>query len=273
MRAFFTPRWILTTLLVLAAVGVLIRLGFWQVERLEQRRAFNRRVLTQQSLPPFDFNRERTPADGALFDMEYRQAIVQGSYDHSQEVLLRNQIWQNQLGFHVLTPLQITGSSQAILVDRGWVPFDQATPARRARFNEPGTVTVRGVLRRPQTRPDLGGVPDPTFTAGETRLDAWNIVNLERIRQQVNLPLLAVYLQQAPEPGWERLPYRSQPELELSEGPHQGYALQWFFFAALLAGGYPVFVRRQLHSASSTTGPKPAAQGREYVQHTPDRLS
>jgi cytochrome oxidase assembly protein ShyY1 len=33
--------------------------------------------------------------------------------------------------------------------------------------------------------------------------------------------------------------------LDLSEGPHLGYALQWFSFVALLGIGYPFFIRRQ----------------------------
>jgi len=41
------------------------------------------------------------------------------------------------------------------------------------------------------------------------------------------------------------LPYRSAPDLELTEGPHMGYAIQWFTFAVLLLGGYPVFVNRE----------------------------
>jgi surfeit locus 1 family protein len=41
------------------------------------------------------------------------------------------------------------------------------------------------------------------------------------------------------------LPYRTQPKLELSEGPHMGYAMQWFTFAALLGIGYPFFIKRQ----------------------------
>ena len=40
-------------------------------------------------------------------------------------------------------------------------------------------------------------------------------------------------------------PIPFQPEIELTEGPHMGYALQWFTFAAILFFGYPFFVRKQ----------------------------
>ena len=46
--------WVLTTLLAVLGVAVLIRLGLWQLDRLEERRAFNRRVLgrTRRSNEP-----------------------------------------------------------------------------------------------------------------------------------------------------------------------------------------------------------------------------
>ncbi len=252
--SFFSWRWLLTTLLVITAVGVLIRLGIWQLDRLAQRRAFNARVEAQLTAPELNLN-QALPLDG-LYDMEYRTVEVTGQYDFSQEVLLRNQAWQNQPGFHVLTPLMIEGRSESVLVDRGWIPYDQAQKLQA--FQEPGLVTVTGMLRRPQSKPDFGGVPDATLAPGQTRLDAWNIVNLERIQQQVDMPLLPVYLQQAPDPAWTSLPYRSLPELELTEGPHQGYALQWFTFAAILALGYPYFVWRQLHGPVTNSQPATA---------------
>ena len=40
---------------------------------------------------------------------------------------------------------------------------------------------------------------------------------------------------------------KPQPEaLTLDEGPHLGYALQWFSFAAILVVIYGIFLRQQL---------------------------
>lgn len=250
IKKLLTPRWILTTLLAIAGVLLLIRLGIWQLDRLEWRRAFNARVSAQLNAPLLDLDKG-VPL-GQLYDMEYRSVTVRGEYDPSQEVLLRNQVWQDRLGFHVLTPLKIEGSDYAVLVDRGWIPFDQAGQDLRAQFDELGVVQVSGMIRRGQAKPDFGGVPDPTLQPGETRLDAWNVVNLARIQQQVDLQLLPVYIQQAPEPGWTSLPYRSLPEIELSEGSHFSYAIQWFTFAAILGLGYPFFLRRQLMGRSES---------------------
>ena len=234
----FSRRWILSTLLVIAAMAVMIRLGIWQLDRLEKRRQFNARVLAQVNQPPLTLTGQALGAD--LASMEYRTVSVDGEYDHTQEVALRNQAWNDQIGVHLLTPLKIAGSDQAVLVDRGWVPVQDFNSHDWSQYTEPGEVRVTGVIRASSSTPDFGKRADP---AG--RLDVWNFANVQRIAEQVSYPLLSIYIQQAPDPSWSSLPHRSQPELDLTEGPHLGYAFQWFTFAAILGLGYPFFIRRQ----------------------------
>lgn len=239
----FSRRWRLATLLVIAGAGLCVRLGMWQLDRLEQRRAFNGRVQEQINQPPLTLSGDALQQD--LYNMEYRQVVVRGKYDHTQEIALSNQYWENQWGVHLITPLLISDEQQAILVDRGWIPGAEYQTQDWSKYREPGEVVVRGILRRPHSKAELGGRTDPTPIPGDTLRKTWNFVNIEQLARQISYPLLPAYIQQAPDPTWNGLPYRSQPELELSEGPHMSYALQWFTFAILLIVGYPYFIRRQ----------------------------
>ena len=248
MRELLRPRWILTTILVLAAAWVLIQLGFWQLDRLELRRANNAQVRLGLSLPELDLNSD-LPAD--LPAMEYRQVVVTGRYDFSQQVVLRNQVLEGQAGYHLLTPLLIEGRERSVLVDRGFIPLADGDPQAVQRYAQPGRVTVRGQILRSQPEPRFAGVPDPALQPGQTRLEAWNFVNLERISLQVAPPLLDVYLLAAPEAALSNAPARTPLEIDLSEGPHAGYAAQWFIFAAILLMGYPFYVRSQLRPRTS----------------------
>jgi surfeit locus 1 family protein len=241
-------QWILTTLLVVLAMGVMARLGIWQLDRLEQRRSFNARVQAQLDQPALDLSQalqEGAASRRELEGMEYREVFVSGEYDPSQEVILRNQAWENQLGVHLFTPLKIAGSEQTILVNRGWAPFDDFTQGNLSRYREEGQVTVRGVIRASQEKPELGRAVDPTPGPGGQRLDAFLAANVERIAQQVPYPLLPVYIQQSADPAWSGPPHRAELELALTEGSHLGYALQWFSFALILGIGYPFYVRRE----------------------------
>lgn len=243
LRRMVSRRWLLATVLVLAGVALCVRLGIWQLDRLEQRRAFNARVQAQMDKPPLSLSSSTLEDD--LYNMEYRPVTVIGTYDFNQEIAIINQSYGNEWGVHLLTPLIISGTDQAILVDRGWIPHQDYLSGDWSKFTEPGKVVVEGVLRRPQSKAEIGGRIDPTPAPGEARRTAWNFVNIEQIGKQISHPLLGAYIQQAPNPAWTGLPYRTQPEVEITEGPHMGYALQWFSFATLLGVGYPFFIRRQ----------------------------
>ncbi|RME88340.1 MAG: SURF1 family protein [Anaerolineae bacterium] len=243
LRAMFSRRWLGTSLLVLLGAAVCVRLGFWQLDRLAQRRAFNAHVEAMWAAPPLSLPEQ---AGEDLTTMEYRSAEVEGEYDFEHQVALRNRYWRGQPGYHLLTPL-VMADGHAILVERGWIPAGgNAHPEDWRKYDEPGTVRVRGIIRLGQSRPDLGGVPDPELSEGQERLDFWNLVNPERVAAQVPYPLLPVYLQLDPDPNDVTPPIPYQPEIELSEGPHLGYAGQWFTFAALLLFGYPFYLRKRL---------------------------
>lgn len=262
---FLTPRWILLSLLVIAVVGLFTRLGFWQLDRLAQRRASNARVKANLAAPVLNLN-DGFPSD-RLPAMEYRAAQVTGEFDYSQQVAQRNQMWQGQVGVHLLTPLKITGTSQWILVDRGWIPYTDDSPAKWAKYDPPGAVTVYGRLRLEQSESGFLVAADPFPTPGHERILLWNRINIERIGVQTTGQLLPVYFEAAPGTGTPTLPYRAFSAVDLSEGPHLSYAVQWFIFAAALALGFPVFVWYQLMKRSGAPTVKSGEFERKGMNH------
>lgn len=246
-----TPRWIMTTLLVVVAVGVMIRLGFWQLDRLEWRRGLNQRIVSQLNAPPLNLN-ENMPVT-QFFDMEYRMVQVSGIYDYEHEFLWRNQVWDNQAGYHLFTPLRIEGTDWVVYVNRGWIPLGESDTERRIKYRQEGSVLLSGMIRRPMPKPNLGGVADPPYDPNLPTPEAWNWIDLERWRAETGLNLLPVWIQEAPNGAALQPPYPSLPDIEITEGPHFGYALQWFSFAAILALGYPFFVRKQIENKTETS--------------------
>jgi len=244
----FTRKWIFTTALVLAGTALCIRLGIWQLDRLEQRRAFNSHFVSLRAMEPLDLNLEQ-PEN--LDDMEWRSVQVTGEYDFVNQVALRNQYYGDQYGYHLLTPLRFDGaqrglfSGKAVLVDRGFIPADgNAASADWRKYDEPGTVTVRGQIRLGQTKPAFGGVADALPENG-VRLEIWNNADITRIALQLPYPILHVFVQPVVDENDMEPPIPYQPVIELTEGSHFGYALQWFTFAAILFVGYPFFLRKQ----------------------------
>jgi surfeit locus 1 family protein len=239
----FARKWILATLLVVAGSAGLARLGIWQLDRLTEQRAFNTHYLATSVLPVLTIA-STPPID--LTQMEYRPVEVVGKYDADHQVVLRNQYHNDQPGYFLLTPLLLSDGT-AILIERGWIPaVGNETPLDWHQYDQSGTIKVEGILRLGQTQPEIGGVPDPTLAPGQTHLDAWNLVNVERIAQQVPYKMPPVFVQPNLEPDRTQPPYPYQPDIVIDEGSHFDYAMQWFAFATILFFGYPlIYLRKQ----------------------------
>lgn len=236
----FQRKWLLLTVLVFAGTALCIRLGIWQLDRLEQRRAFNTQFESARARPTLDLNQEQ-PEN--ISQMEWRPVEVSGEYDFANQVAVRNQYYGNQYGYHLLTPLVI--NDEAIFVDRGWIPAeDNSAPADWRRYDEPGSVMVSGQIRLGRGKPAIGGVADSLPEDG-SRLQVWNNADITKIAAQMPYPMLPVYIQPAVDANDTEPPIPFQPTIELTEGPHFGYALQWFTFATILFFGYPFFLRKQ----------------------------
>jgi surfeit locus 1 family protein len=242
-------RWM--TLLVIAGALLCGRLGIWQLDRLAQRRALNASIDARMA-------QALLPLTGAPLDpeaLDYRQVEVRGVYDPAQEILLRNRELDGVPGVHVVTPLRLSdgglstdsGPAVAVLVDRGWLPLDRSSPEARRAFDQPGEVVVRGIARRSQE--GSGGPQESPLGPGQTRRDAWFRLDIPRIEQQLGYRLLPLFVEAQPAPGDAALPRRT-PTTDLGEGPHLGYAIQWFAFAMILLVGYAAFVYQGMRLSS-----------------------
>lgn len=248
LALLFSRRWWWKTIIVLLAMGTMAALGFWQLDRLDQRRAFNQQRSAALSASPIDLSDLPLPQG----DLRDRQAVAQGEFDYARQIAIRNQSFTGQPGFHLVTPLLISGSDKAVLVNRGWIPVAEANPAAWRTLDEQHDGPLLGILQPTRRRPDgtVSDIPKDTV-AGWYRLD------VEAIGQTLPYKLLPVVLQLTPGNGIdlnsgrprargnsEALPYRIEPDVSLSEGNHFSYALQWFGFAVTAAVVYISVARR-----------------------------
>ena len=233
-RLLLRPRWVGLTVFAIAVVAVCARLGVWQLDRLEERRVFNDRSAAGLAAAPAPLE-ELLEGDDAL---PYRRAIATGRYDTEHEVILYGRSLDGQAGNHVLTPL-VLADGRAVIVDRGWVPFEMDEPPVAA-APPSGVVDVEGPLFA--TEPGGAGSIQP----GEDRVTTVRTVDIEAIDDDLPYGLVRWFLQlQSQSPAPEELPVPASPP-ELTEGPHLGYAFQWFAFAMIAAVGYVILVRREV---------------------------
>jgi surfeit locus 1 family protein len=238
------------TIIIILAVGVLCRLGVWQLERHAEREQQNIQIRAGLQQAPLVLLAGSPELDEAL---DYRRVTVRGTFDPAHDVLLRNRSLDGATGYHLITPLRLSGSEQAIMIDRGWIPLALADEAQRRALPTPtGEVSITGVTRIAQR----GERPaDPPLTADRPRLERWFWMDLERMQQQMPYRLAPFSIVQEPAAAdGGRLP-RPVAVGDLGAGPHLGYAIQWFSFAIIFAVGYAVIVRRAMRRRGQAATP------------------
>lgn len=249
----------LLTALVAIAVVVMVRLGFWQLDRSHAKRASNSLITARQEVPPSPLAELLPPGAGApeAESIVWRNVTVAGAYKVEDEVLVQRA--NNGVpGFWVVTPL-VARDGAAVAVSRGWIPVTAGDGGSPEQYAPPsGEVTVTGLVQASER--DVG---QQAAGPSGAKPKALMRVDVARLQQGVAYPLRPVWIQlreQHPA-GTHALPVTVAP-VPLDEGPHLSYAGQWFIFATLTVVVYPLAIRRGARTreakAAASLEPEPS---------------
>ncbi|QGG79177.1 SURF1 family protein [Litorivicinus lipolyticus] len=221
-----------TTLFVMLFLPVFVALGFWQLDRAEQKRAIEREFGAKKDLAPVTLEQALVQPDP-----NYTRVALRGQLLSHQPVLLDNRLRDGTPGIEVLVPL--VAGAQTVLVNLGFLAkaTDMSVPPLPVLPS--GNLNVTGYLYRPdKDRFVLGESIDTGFPLLLQRMD-WG-----RVSGGLGRELLPWQLRVGPEqPGSFDTAWTIAVG---SPSKHQGYAFQWFAmaFALLALYGYSGFKRR-----------------------------
>ena len=243
-RFLLSFRWIVLHLVVTLLVILFVNLGLWQLRRHNQVLTRNNLIVSRIAAEPelYEVILDRYDLGALPVDSgaaTYRRTVVTGYFDSENEVLLRSRSRDGEPGWHVLTPL-LMRSGQALLVDRGWVPYELDDTVLERAFPPIDRVNVIGTLMP-------GQIPRGRFSARdppEGELEAVFWVDLSRIEKQLSYDLEPLYLEMATQDPPQKMLPLPPKEPELTNGPHLGYAIQWFAFSLIVLVGYGVLIRK-----------------------------
>lgn len=238
---------------VVLIASACVALGFWQLNRLKERRAINHGASAGLTLPALRSDSARSP--GLL---PHRRATLTGELDPAHEFVLRNRVVRGVPAVQIITPLRLPGSDTAVLINRGYVPApDAVTPTVGAEWAEPGRRVYHGTLL---PMPDRGDGAPIVRNERET----WKSLDLDAMRGRLPYPIVALYLvaeidsSQGTAHTLDGRVYPFRAELPpMDEGPHLSYAVQWFGIAtAVLAFGV-MFILRGAPGSHAAAQPLP----------------
>ena len=210
--------------LVLLMMPLLISLGYWQLDRAQEKR---------EILAEFKANQESQPVAFELLDasvnLQYRQVQFVGELDASRRVLLDNRVRNGRPGYEIFEVLTIASSELKILVNRGWV---QASLDRN-QLPEIESVNGKVLLRGSLYKVLRGGLQlDDGVRAVENWPGRVGWISTERAAEIFANEFFAYQLRLdsdsvgALTTGW--------PTVSVQPEKHTAYAVQWFVMALVL---------------------------------------
>ncbi len=213
---------VLMTLISLTAFTLFCMLGLWQLQRADLKRSIQQRYQTQLR-EPYQYIRLDDDVNPML---QYKKVVLHGHFAPRFILLLDNQLYKQQVGYHVIMPFFIN-KRQAVLVDRGWVALGEKR-RELPHIQAPKQMDrVQGIVTIPSTN---------RFRMGEVVIDGnWPVVipfiDLKKIQQGVDFDVLPYLIWQAEEVD-DVYPRHWQPIWSLPERS-DAYAVQWFIFAII----------------------------------------
>ena len=210
-----------STLITLIIAITCINLGSWQLNKAQFKLALQAQYNKYENDPAVSLPTNFSNLDG----MQYKKVQVIGKYLPEYQILLDNQFDGEHPGFYVLTPLEINGSENIILVNRGWIEASE-------NHNQIPEVST------PLSQQSVEGfvwVPSQKFYTLEKKTNTkewnkvWQNMDLNLYTQLVPKKILPVLLKMSPdnEGGFARHWVRPDDRIQT----HLSYGYQWYGFA------------------------------------------
>ncbi|MCT1459709.1 SURF1 family protein [Aestuariimicrobium sp. p3-SID1156] len=226
-------RWVALLLVVAALGAVFIRLGEWQLHRLDQRRERNASAVAHQQQPVKPW---AEVMDKPITETDQWQRVrARGTFLADEQLEVRYRKVGDQQGSEWVVPFK-TVDGRTVLVNRGLTAKQEGTVPPPAAVPS-GEVELTGYVRRNEK----GRLNATKPVQGSVRL-----INSHEISKELGEPLADGYIQlisSTPDAA-KGLTLIGPPEL--TEGPHFSYAIQWFIFTVIAAAGALLLIRADL---------------------------
>ena len=216
-------RFLVPAFLICCTVGFLVSLGFWQLDRADQKRAIE--VSIQKANMGSD---ELIASEELLKDKEYYEVRLKGKVINDKQFIYDNQIVDQISGYYVLTPFVLSSDLKAILINRGFIPWngrrDQLADISIGQVSQEVKVQISKPIKRMELKSSEAKSEFPILLQA---IDIGEMSALADIDFSNVIGLLDSDSANGFVRKWE--PYTGSIE------KHIGYAIQWFLMALVLA--------------------------------------
>ncbi|CZT34439.1 SURF1 family protein [Rhizobium sp. 9140] len=239
-----------SAVLLLALFAALVSLGTWQMQRLHWKEGLLAAIAERRTAPPVDVDAIAAMV-AAGEDIEYRTVRVSGVFENGGERHFFA-TYNGQTGFYVYTPLTLT-DGRAVLINRGFVPYERKDPATRPGSQPEGPVTLSGLARARLDAKPSWVVPENDITKNIFYWKDWTaMTTASGLSPARTLPF---FIDADATPNSDTLPVGGVTQFDLPNN-HLQYALTWYGLAAALIAVSGLFVvRRRAEARAGQAAP------------------
>ena len=212
-----------------------IKLGFWQLDRADQKKIINMSFVERQNQPPIQLNNKNIQIP--IKDIIWHRVSMKGSFLNDKNIILDNQIVEEKAGFLIYTPFKILDSNKIILINRGWYPLSNS---RKDIPNIPpikDMQTIEGeISQMPSSGISLGKVITEKLDESSFRLQK---MDYEVLSSLISKDLMR-YVVKLKKPIFDKTYILDSGMPVPDSDKNYGYACQWFAMAFTL---FIIFIR------------------------------
>ena len=209
------------TVSAIAVFCFLLSLGFWQIERAQQKQDMLDLQDERINLDPVDIESISMSDD----KLRYLPVTLSGRVDSEQQILIDNQIKHGRAGYFVLTPVKLN-NNKAVLLNRGWVPLGVD---RNTLPDVKITATEVSVTGRIDHFPSVGIKLEGADVLSIGWPAVTQTIDINKVADRLGYKVMPyqVLLNNNQSDGYER----NWVALQMGPEKHYGYAFQWFALA------------------------------------------
>lgn len=242
LKAFIFKPSLASSLVTLLILPLLVYLGVWQLSRWEEKKILQQTVEQRLLAAPRPFSQP------VINDIpRFSRITVTGSFLNDHQILLDNQMYKGQAGYHVYTPFLPTGETKLLLINRGWIPLGSTRKDLPKIAPVVGTVTLTGIINQPTSGLQLDNpTPKPAITWPFVA-QSIDFAALSSLLNRACFPFILQLTEENPTVGFIPAPISQG----ISANRHLGYAVQWFTMA-VVAGFYYLVINSRRKSSDIT---------------------
>lgn len=225
------------TLFMAVLVGVMLKLGFWQLERLEWKTGLIAQMKAQLAVDPWSNRLNMANFVDSEPGQPFTRGYVEGRFE-GKSLPVGPYVVDGALGYWIVTPMRLRGATEGavVLAVRGWVPDTLVKDIV-------GKPLPRRTVRAAGTARDV----DARGPANNPAIGVWHRIDTKAMHERAANRIF--FIEQTRPAGDKRL--AAVPAAVNLRNEHRNYAVFWFSMGALFAALWVAVILRGRRSASS----------------------